>query len=417
MANGLFGGGDGTEGKPYLVEDAMDFDAVRHNLFSHFVQTKNISLAEFSNWIPLDRNNKENSPFSGVYDGANKIISDIVCIHNNEDGEASLFGSVGDGIKEVGGAKVPVLLKNIKVVKADMVGAGYASILITHLNRGNIADCSVSGRVRGKYAAGFFIGLSDNCIIERCSANTDIAGVYAGGFSAWGASTWYDDTGIYNCYSTGTIRDYHEIMEETQWAWLAGFASGSASACVNCYSTSKINCDRHVGSTKWTGYGATFFAQGLGVNCYGDIDKKGGDNVWDIDYSYMDPDNVSNDCATFARGTDGVLYVCIKNQMNIDNDYWDPAWNENGPPSWHPGPFDRAQPVAGSIWSEYWAPALDYYSDFARTTEQMMSKDNYIGWDFKNVWEIKEGISYPTLRKPKIAGRTQCNSFEWRRYA
>ncbi len=34
----------------------------------------------------------------------------------------------------------------------------------------------------------------------------------------------------------------------------------------------------------------------------------------------------------------------------------------------------------------------------ARTTQQMMTKSNYEGWDFTKTWKITEGKSYPTLR-------------------
>lgn len=32
------------------------------------------------------------------------------------------------------------------------------------------------------------------------------------------------------------------------------------------------------------------------------------------------------------------------------------------------------------------------------TTAEMKRKSTYVGWDFVNIWEIKEGVSYPTLR-------------------
>jgi hypothetical protein len=34
----------------------------------------------------------------------------------------------------------------------------------------------------------------------------------------------------------------------------------------------------------------------------------------------------------------------------------------------------------------------------ARTTAQMMSQATYTGWDFEIIWEIEEGVGYPTLR-------------------
>ncbi|SHL20908.1 hypothetical protein [Fibrobacter sp. UWEL] len=39
--------------------------------------------------------------------------------------------------------------------------------------------------------------------------------------------------------------------------------------------------------------------------------------------------------------------------------------------------------------------------DSARTTVQMVTKANYVGWDFENVWTIDEGMSYPYFKKAK----------------
>jgi YD repeat-containing protein len=46
-------------------------------------------------------------------------------------------------------------------------------------------------------------------------------------------------------------------------------------------------------------------------------------------------------------------------------------------------------------------------SSEARTTAQMMSRNNFINWDFDNIWYIDEGISYPTLRA--LTGPTSGN--------
>ena len=44
MANGKFGGGDGSVAKPFLVEDAADLDAIRTKPTFQFKMTKNMLL-------------------------------------------------------------------------------------------------------------------------------------------------------------------------------------------------------------------------------------------------------------------------------------------------------------------------------------------------------------------------------------
>ncbi len=51
--------------------------------------------------------------------------------------------------------------------------------------------------------------------------------------------------------------------------------------------------------------------------------------------------------------------------------------------------------------------SLGTEGDSARTTSQMLTKANYSLWDFENVWNIKEGESYPYLKgsKPILPGQ------------
>ncbi|MCT4594967.1 MAG: hypothetical protein N4A57_11960, partial [Anaeromicrobium sp.] len=37
------------------------------------------------------------------------------------------------------------------------------------------------------------------------------------------------------------------------------------------------------------------------------------------------------------------------------------------------------------------------WHDVAKTTEEMMNKETYKGWDFNNIWKIEEGRHYPYL--------------------
>ncbi len=37
-------------------------------------------------------------------------------------------------------------------------------------------------------------------------------------------------------------------------------------------------------------------------------------------------------------------------------------------------------------------------NSFARSTEEMMKRDTFIGWDFEGIWEMKEGVTYPGIK-------------------
>ena len=48
-----FAGGDGTKENPYCVSTAEQLNAVRNNLDAYYVQTKDIDLVGFKNWVPI----------------------------------------------------------------------------------------------------------------------------------------------------------------------------------------------------------------------------------------------------------------------------------------------------------------------------------------------------------------------------
>lgn len=62
-------------------------------------------------------------------------------------------------------------------------------------------------------------------------------------------------------------------------------------------------------------------------------------------------------------------------------------------PGWNAG---EVQPPPHS---DYWELVQQGTDNRARTTKQMMSKANFVGWDFNKVWKIEEGKTYPYFLK------------------
>jgi len=60
--------------------------------------------------------------------------------------------------------------------------------------------------------------------------------------------------------------------------------------------------------------------------------------------------------------------------------------------------FDRTT-ISNSYWdTETTGQPSSAGGGEGKTTEEMMKQTTYSGWDFVNIWEIDEGVSYPTLR-------------------
>lgn len=204
MANGNFGGGDGTELNPYLVEDAYDLNAVRNNLSAHYKQTADIDLNVYSTgegWIPIGQETVE---FTGVYDGDGYNIVNLWS--DSLAGYGGLFGKA-DGAK----------FKNINLINVIIVSAAknYMGGLVGYalnMTEDSIYNCHVSGVINESNSFRWNIGgVVGGCesgdgvySINKCSFEGNIkSSVSANSFI--GGVCGSCSTSIKNSYSSGNI--------------------------------------------------------------------------------------------------------------------------------------------------------------------------------------------------------------------
>ncbi|MFJ7662953.1 GLUG motif-containing protein [Lysinibacillus sp. NPDC097162] len=374
MANGLFGGGDGAESSPFLVEDSQDLNAIRNNLSAHYKQKKNIDLKVIENFEPIG---SYDTPFTGIYDGSNLEINNLK-IEN--EGEYTGFFAVCEG----------AILKGISIKNATIKNTGsytYAAILVGEASsQTEITDCLVNGVVEvlnSGCSVGGLVSQLYNSTINKCaSVNSFLTGFQVGGLLCYASNA-----DIQNSYTTGNLTGYSRNAN----SYMGSFATSMYYTTVkNCFSSTQFSVD-YSGTTNAPIF-YPFANQQWDTtfnSCYTDTEL-GGALPWMPDCYYYS-DNI-------AKGTDGSLYICTNSQSNVDYEYWDPAWNETGPPPWWPGPFTRAQPTTGDVWQEYWQEVTSSTLQEGRNTAQMKTKANYEDWDFENIWTIVEGVSYPTFK-------------------
>ena len=178
MANGNFGGGDGTELTPFLVEDAYDLNAVRNNLSAHYKQTADIDLNIYSTgegWIPIGQETVE---FTGVYDGDGYNIVNLWS--DSLAGYGGLFGKAN-------GAKFKnINLKNVIIVSAASNYMGGLVGYAVNMTEDSIYNCHVSGVINESNSYKMYIGgVVGNCnsgdgvySINKCSFEGIINPVY-----------------------------------------------------------------------------------------------------------------------------------------------------------------------------------------------------------------------------------------------
>jgi hypothetical protein len=231
-AGGTFGGGTGTPGDPYMIEDVADLQATKNNLTAYYALSNDIDASATSGWNggqgfePIgDVDNR----FSGGFDGGGHNITGLY-INRPDTNNVGLFGHVGDDT----GATV---IKGVHLVNTTVIGARGTGTLIGRVT-GNantlIEECSaVGGSVIGNGATGGLIGSfnswritpggTDNPIVHY--SYTDVA-VYSsasgGGRDKFG--------GLVGCSQKGTIQNSYSRSSVTV---TNGSRIGGLAGCID----------------------------------------------------------------------------------------------------------------------------------------------------------------------------------------
>lgn len=249
MANGLFGGGNGTELDPYLVEDAQDLWAVRNNLSAHYKQIYNIDLNVFNEdggWIPIGT---LEAPFTGSYDGNEFEIKNLWVAGKEY---ASLFGRVNN-------AKIKnIFLLNALIVSATTDGMGGLVGIAENMAEDSIYNCHIKGvineSVQSTRRIGGVVGLcySNFNAINKCTFEGTI---YGGNSSYTGGIVGEGKASVKNSYAKGKIEiTYSGQVTPARIGGVIG-ELGEDKECSYCYSLMDVNTNGElvgglVGSTQ-----------------------------------------------------------------------------------------------------------------------------------------------------------------------
>jgi hypothetical protein len=162
MANGLFGGGDGSVNDPYLIEDAADLNAVRNNLTASYKLVNNIDLSGM-NWVPIGLDGEH---FSGTLDGNGNTIKNLN-INTNINYYVGIFRNIERA-----------LIKNLTIENPNIVTAGmYVGALVGFLWDSTVMNVHVKfGTVMGGNCTGGVIGYADESTIAKVSSTSNVTG-------------------------------------------------------------------------------------------------------------------------------------------------------------------------------------------------------------------------------------------------
>lgn len=182
MANGNFGGGNGTEANPYLVEDAYDLDAIRQFIGDskrYFIQVNDIDMSGFGNFVPIGNSYSDTYSISIDYKGMGHKIYNLYIDNSHSTGseetKTALFGSVkGDSF-----------ITNLGIENCNIIGnyasfANTAPLVAYTVHKITIKNCYATGTVKGGSAGGL-VGGNNDLYLENCYSSCDVYTNFGGG--------------------------------------------------------------------------------------------------------------------------------------------------------------------------------------------------------------------------------------------
>lgn len=366
------GEGEGTELNPYMITTALELDEVRDELNAFYEMKNDIYMSEYIidnfptfGWRPIG---SKDNPFTGVFDGKGYKIEglSINCIEVDTIG---FFGHVYRGIirnveinidykvrmysveslQYVGGLignNTEGIVTNCICVGPIFSNAFFVNIggLVGYSN-GDIENCSSTNTITTWSRCGGLVGANQGTI-KGCTSNYDLTSTSSDNEPLVGGLVGWNCGNIENCSSSGTASS-HTSFSKSYAGGLVGYNNDGT--ITNCYNTGSISTNSSMWPT-YTGGLVAYNKDGIIRNCY---------NTGLVNY-----DNSSN------RAYFGGI-VGYSDGGYVGNNYYDAL-------------------TSGCNDKIYGEP---------KTTEEMMNKKTFVGWDFIKTWKNKQFKSYPYLKE------------------
>ena len=346
-----FAGGDGTEEDPYQISTVEHLQNMRLLLGGHYILIDDIDASDTVDWnegagfIPVGDGE---SAFVGSFNGKGYVITDL-CINRISTNYVGLFGYLYNGyIANVG-------LEDIEIDGNQDVGG------LVGRNYGSIENCFTTGSVSATNSlsrVGGLAGTNSDLIINSFST-CDVNGYQTtGGLvgAQWGAS-------ISSSYATGSVSGSVGV------GGLVGYNNPN-SIISNSYATGSVNGPNADGIGGLVGGNTGAITNSYATGSVSGVTYVGGlsgVNDGTVTYSYS---------TGFVIGTTMVGGLIGRNYYGSTSySYWDIQTS---------GQFSSP----GGI---------------GKTTAQMKQQNTFSGWDFINVWNIIDTVTYPYLLYPPVA--------------
>lgn len=216
-------GHSGTEADPYVIDTNADLVALRDRVNAgtesadkYYKLTENLNISQTTGWVSIG--NSEQRAFTGHFDGNGKSIH--VNIVRYYDSNVALFRFVDTALGTYA-------VKNLTV--SGTVRGNYAAGIITNLRSGNVENCSFTGTVAGHYNceyAGGIAAIMSGGKISQCNVTGTIQRAsYMGSTSHLGGIVAYMTGGsVENCKVEGVEIFNKENADTVYIGGIVGYA-------------------------------------------------------------------------------------------------------------------------------------------------------------------------------------------------
>ena len=426
------GAGSGTESNPYQITNAVQLNEVRNHLDKAFILMNDIDLTEYLEdeypyfgWLPI-------GTFTGSFNGNNKTISGLwIKRSGNIIGLFSICQSAT--IKNL-------TLKDVNIKGNEKVGAicGYMekkSNSITNCNisgniegnlyvggcvgqyygsDGNFSQITSSANVIGTGLVGGLIGYIDNgsgmttissCIVQSSISSSGSAGGIVGYFyggpsvnitgcgfigSVSGNSSVGGIAGDYagnadNCFSIATITNEGDYSGGL-------FGSLKGGAIQNCFSRGTVTGNKGTGGL--IGFSNDEASSTSMYYCYFDGDVKGTTQVGGL----------FGGSGTKGQVSSGVIAhynVCNAKSISATDEYGRVyGYHVNSAEANNNKAYNRMKIIVDGYEIDLSTVTNSSWNGtgVGATTLKQQSTYSSMGWDFTNVWTIKDSEGFPYLK-------------------
>jgi hypothetical protein len=348
-----YGGGSGEPNNPYLIYTPEQMNQIGldpNDWAKHFKLMADLDLSCYTGtqFNRIGTSSSSYFSFTGTFDGNNHIISNFTYTSTTTD-YVGLFGCLGSGGQ----------IKDLGLTNVNVTGDNYTGGLVVW-NYGTIINSYASGSVTGDSYTGGLVGYNSGTVTNSYTNGSVTGGRFTGGLVGYNYGT------ITKSYATGSVTGSGDCT-----GGLVGY--NIQGTITKSYATGSVtNSGDDTGGLVGSNGSGTITNSYATGNVTGLYDYTGG--------------LVGSNGSDWSGG--GTITNCYATGKVTGSSYTG-------------GLVGRK--YSGTITASFWDTETTGQTTSAggvgKTTVQMKTKSTFTsaGWDFVNVWTIRETTNYPRL--------------------